>query len=569
MSDRLAAIHCAVHDCEDLTSPERMVLLAVLTNLPLTNDEQSSILQAILNLSSPNLKHLAHIFEAGLLAAKNFGGHPSTSQSPVASYDISTRVSTGNKRPFAGSTPPSYSPEEGEPVLKQPRTAASTMLPPAEPTESVPPIDPHAQLFLALGIDHALPTPDADDHCFHRRGSLADECLVRQHNVCPITGHKHNPHILEAANLVPHSAAAIWFLSDTPFWRLLSITVGPAVRDTVYRIVGGTNSFRSTNGIALDSSLRSLFDRGLFWLIPRMASSFDPATTRYYDIEFRWRGELADLSFATTMPRLPSDQVNIGARPMRYVLGERRFVQSGDQFRLFTNDPAEYPLTHPLLLSLHSMLWRMISTAGLAETAKVRNGRFDLNTECGEGARDVRARGVGGKRRGRGPRSEKASGRASRGGARQPENMDMGNEDQQSRQAEVQGTSSTPSSGRSSGPATVTDGTSEWASEKNKTGVVRSEFPVPIEVEFLEFKLQQLAAKRARGEKEGGEEYWEDSEEEEDEIGEEGGVGGVGKGAQCAVSPGMVLEFIGFHHRRPRQATERARSRYGSGSGNI
>lgn len=47
------------------------------------------------------------------------------------------------------------------------------------------------------------------------------------------------------------------------------------------------------------------------------------------------------------------------------VQGEPRNIADGDVFRFWTNDPVERPLPHPLLLSTHAMLWRMICAAGL------------------------------------------------------------------------------------------------------------------------------------------------------------------------------------------------------------
>lgn len=52
-----------------------------------------------------------------------------------------------------------------------------------------------------------------------------------------------------------------------------------------------------------------------------------------------------------------------------------RAMKTGDRFRLFTVDPIEYPLPHPLLLSLHAVLWEMISAAGLAELDRVKANR--------------------------------------------------------------------------------------------------------------------------------------------------------------------------------------------------
>lgn len=63
--------------------------------------------------------------------------------------------------------------------------------------------------------------------------------------------------------------------------------------------------------------------------------------------------------------------------------GKARQIHDGDIFRLFTDDPGKLPLPHPFLLSLHAVLWRMIGSAGLAETGQHKRKRAGSGRAAG------------------------------------------------------------------------------------------------------------------------------------------------------------------------------------------
>lgn len=65
--------------------------------------------------------------------------------------------------------------------------------------------------------------------------------------------------------------------------------------------------------------------------------------------------------------------------------GKARQIHDGDMFRLFTDDPGRLPLPHPFLLSLHAVLWRMIGSAGLAETGQHKRKRAGSGRAAGLG----------------------------------------------------------------------------------------------------------------------------------------------------------------------------------------
>lgn len=52
-----------------------------------------------------------------------------------------------------------------------------------------------------------------------------------------------------------------------------------------------------------------------------------------------------------------------------------RQIEDADAFTLWTNDPRIYPLPHPLLLSVHEMLWRMVDAVELGTTAALKKRR--------------------------------------------------------------------------------------------------------------------------------------------------------------------------------------------------
>lgn len=121
----------------------------------------------------------------------------------------------------------------------------------------------------------------------------------------------------------------------------------------------------------MDPTLQgSLFDRGLFWLVPHLPAGFDPEASRYYDIEFIWRADQRSLSsIMTFLPQDPDAQLDRAGR--LNLLDNARRMETGDRFRLFTRDPERSPLPYPLILSLHAMLWEMVASSGLQEIARV------------------------------------------------------------------------------------------------------------------------------------------------------------------------------------------------------
>lgn len=382
--DMLAQIYDSVQSCDGLLPSERQILLGVLPNIPLAPD-RSSFFARLLSLTPPHMKTLSQVLESGLLAARNFGGRPTssadgggTSRSVSKRSSVDDTVSDTFKRPRLVSMSPQLS---GDHIPSD--TPPSAPATPASVGDifSEESMTAEICLLMHLGIYERLPNLLTSDR-FSRGGNLSQDCLIRQGEVCPITGHLNNPFGLETAHLIPHSVAAIKTLDGTPFWLLLTICLGPDIRDQIYNVVGGNSSSCSTNGLSLDSNIHALFDRGVIWLIPLLDGPFDQTITTHYDVEFCWRGDLALLqSLGTVLPISPEDQV--AGNPPRYnSTSPLRSIQNRDVFRLFTARPARYPLTHPLLLSLHNMFWLMIESSGLTETAKVKKARLGL-TEGG------------------------------------------------------------------------------------------------------------------------------------------------------------------------------------------
>lgn len=104
---------------------------------------------------------------------------------------------------------------------------------------------------------------------------------------------------------------------------------------------------------------------------------------------FRWKYSPDNLSLCfTRLPSNPEEQTHITAAgtttqsfvPLASQIGD------GDIVRLFTDDPARLPLPHLFLLSLHSVLWELIGSAGLGETAQEKSKR--LQRPAGHGDSD-------------------------------------------------------------------------------------------------------------------------------------------------------------------------------------
>lgn len=476
-----ALIHRTVAACDHLSTQERRVLRAVLSNIPADN----AFVRRMIALDSSQLQALAQVFEAGLIAARNFGGRPSSSA----------------LTPSAGSKRPSPSPHRGDEVgssssskrSKLDHQAAEPVPPPVPSFQASPTPDPAANnlppstpptpvelLFRALGISGGVPNlrPLAtgvarSSSRFGRRASLADACLARQNNTCPITGRTVELFQLETAHLIPHSIAVLETADDLPYWRFLRLCLGPVLSDHIFNLVAGSNSFRSTNGVAMDPTLHgSLFDRGIFWLLPQLPDDFHHGFSSY-DVEFKWRADPRFLSTITsTIPRLPEDQLAESSVAYKH-LDTARTLTSGDRFRLFTPDTERYPLPHPLLLSLHARLWEMIAASGLSETAKLRLTNAPAVAPRGRGM----PRGSGGGSsdwsrltRGSGPRRDSEN--TSRAGS----------------------SSGTPSRGGSAVAGGAADDSAPGGVTQAATTQETNQAAETMDTAYLDFKLRQLAA---------------------------------------------------------------------------
>lgn len=320
--------------------------------------KESSLIDRLLLLSVKHLKLLASLFSVALLHARAWGGpRSSTSRATPA---ISSSISLANSLPAS-------------PAIEGTDTPNSFAI--------------YEPLFTALDIP-SLPdarslrrqvpvssTAASSTSAPARSAKQKDDCLKRHLNRCPISLKSST---VEHAHIIPHSVVALANKNISPFWMMLGVCLGPTLRDSVFSILA--NSYATTNSIVLDNSLHKLLDNGTLHLAPvgRPDAIFEPSSCTQYDIRFTWWGSAAELRlFLTTVHLSPDDQVRpaagrtapSGSRvPLEHVRsGPPRFINDGDHFRLFTNDPVKYPLPHPLLLDLHGMLWRMLSTAGMAE----------------------------------------------------------------------------------------------------------------------------------------------------------------------------------------------------------
>lgn len=338
-----------VNDTCGLDAADRLVLTGVLQHLP-TSTSTSTTISRIATLSPDQLKLLADIFAAGLVNARSWGERRDT-------------FTPGSTRSTATDTTPT----------------------PTTPVDILGPCQQHfadlavGDLFSHLEIAPfptaaAITNKDPAVPPQERSKKHIANCLARQEYVCPITTRTLT---LETAHLIPYSVTRA-ATPDTAFWLLLAVVLGPHLRDTVYEIVHDTNSYSTTNGLALDSSLHKLFDKGTTLLLPNFTkdATFDPGTCRSYDIVFQWRDHVRDLKlWMTYLPKSPEEQTRVSTRGrFTRVQGEPRNIADGDVFRLWTNDPVGRPLPHPLLLSTHAMLWRMICAAGLG-TSDARKKR--------------------------------------------------------------------------------------------------------------------------------------------------------------------------------------------------
>lgn len=119
--------------------------------------------------------------------------------------------------------------------------------------------------MTVLEIPQIFPAPEydgTDNHRWPRRGSMANDCLIRQGNICPLTGKNNDDHPLQAAHLLPHAVASVQSYADVPYWCLLSFILAPDVLAQLCEVAGGPNSSALTNGIAMDGTIHGQFDKG-------------------------------------------------------------------------------------------------------------------------------------------------------------------------------------------------------------------------------------------------------------------------------------------------------------------
>lgn len=364
-----------IDNCDYLVDSERIICTAVLRIMPCR--ENNDIMRRFLALPPTDLKFLALIFRKGLLSARNFGFYAGTPVStPCGSVRDEDTISTGSKRSIEHELPLG-------PVKRSRLSGPGARVRAAPAINQTFPSANVKELFRHLGFDRLLPAVSGVRvEKWARRSEQTENCTKRSHGYCVITG-RTKPMPLATAHLVPHSLAAIKTMADTPFWSFLTIILGAPLTDFIYDIAGGRKSFGTMNGLIMETWVHGLFDKGLIWLIPHV-TDFDPLTTRQYDVEFKWRGDAETLeTFLTMLPESADEQLATDGTP--YHVRGGRPIAIGDRFRLFTTDPILYPLPHPLLLSLHALLWDMISHAGLADTVQAKQDR--LNSDAGPQSR--------------------------------------------------------------------------------------------------------------------------------------------------------------------------------------
>lgn len=455
-----------------LTEVDRLVLLGVLKHMPVMDlAETNSLVTRVLSLDQVHVKLLADLFTAGLLDARSWGG-----------------LRKGGTR---NSTPATTS------------ATVSGQTTPAKPLMS----PGYNELFHHLSISSPFPTGPSESVTTpsdraKRSAKLSRDCLKRQNNSCPLTTRTEGS--LETAHLIPHSVAAM-SRQDTAFWLLLAIILGPALRDHLFSVVHDVKSYSTMNGLVLDASMHRYFDAGIFVLLPATDIALDPSTTDHLDVTFRWRSSPPNLKTCYTMlPPDPESQVSKTAegKSFQTLASQVRQIEDGGVFRLFTDDPKRLPLPHPLLLSLHALLWRMIGSSGLAETTGQKRKRLASrpyhNTDNGRGDddddEDTNDGGDKGKRvkQGRGHRGCSGSGSTRKGGK-----GDRGSAKDTGR-----------NSGQTGGPLTLTnqdranDTCLDLASlPPNTTKFITAHHdsqpadPMPfLEKEYLAFQLRRLAA---------------------------------------------------------------------------
>lgn len=354
------------------------------------DDQHSSLYDRILRLPVEQLKLMAKLFTAALAGARSWGG-------------------TQKSEPGTSSTPtPLSSLGLSDPIVGYDSLFSTLQIQPFPD--------------MASAADRDDPSTRGKGKVTHRPAYQKRACFDRQLHSCAITGGQSN---LQHAHIIPHSIVSLSGADGgtaTIFWMALAIILGPSLRDTAFSIVGaGENFYDTTNSIALVSGLHGHLDTGQLHLVPEVTEVFDVATSRHLDVRICWLGSLLDLALiSTARPSSPDEQVRVLENTRSYAppVLPTRPVADGDRFRLFTNNPEKHPLPHPLLLGIHTMLWRMIATAGMAETSHTRKRRHvdavDGDAVDGAGSKRARRGSGGGRRRAGGRRGRSA--RSHRGG---------------------------------------------------------------------------------------------------------------------------------------------------------
>lgn len=496
-------------DCVGLEHVDRAILGAVLQHMPApappappipppnvphsTIEQQpenvTSIIDRILSLPVDQLKLLGNLFSVALTDARSWGG----------------------LKPKSG-----FGSLSGSPAISGS---------PSTPNED--PLVVYRPLFTSLGvsmfptiIDQPSNTRDGTDPAptstsRKRRSALQTEsCLTRHLKACPITLKES---ALEHAHILPYSVIELESDRASPFWMMLGICLGPALRDTVFSILNG--SMRSTiNSLALDSGLHTAYDAGLFHLAPTgdVLDHFDPATRRYYDVCFRWWGTQKELGlWATRVYQSPEAQVRpltnsragAGVALVHAHGGPFREIADRDLYRIFTNNPGVNPLPHPLLLEIRGMLWRMMATAGMSSTKRATKRRYSELVSIDDNPDLPRP----GPRGSAGPRRQRGTSRTGtdtrRGGDQSPEEATETageNSGSQQRTSHVGYASSSAASSNSyrssslrskssSGNANVfTD--ASLALSLPEVGAQAPGGPKPGHLEYMNFQLERFAA---------------------------------------------------------------------------
>lgn len=318
-----------------LDDSDRLVLLGVLQHIPNTS---YSFISRVLSLPSHQLRSLATLFTAGLLEVRGWGG----------------RKEAGGSRSSSQLPSPAYCALFASLLISPFPTPAIQRIKQEEEEEE----DQEGVQGLGLELYPTSPLLEPS------RQQSEKPFPEHQLNRCPITGRGV---ALDHIALIPHSVAAL-SESATPVWLLLAVCLGPSLRNDVYDLIRDGNSYSTTNTLLLDPTIHRCYNSGFVFLSPVLPdNTFNPDTTSCYDVRFRWRSNPEDLkTLVTSLPAKPEVQ------SPAHVL-QARPIQDNDRFRLFTNDPETRPLPHPLLFSLHAMLWRMIGSSGLTECEHSRH----------------------------------------------------------------------------------------------------------------------------------------------------------------------------------------------------